>query len=202
MALARKTLEERNKRLAAGLALSQKAAARVEVAKEEASAAWPQLSQNPLFMLGVGIYMGEGDKRTPCLRIANSDPGIIKVWLAWCDAFLPTDSEFVAGLLIHDNRSVPAAERYWRRVIGRRRTVRFVKTCVLISSSSKGRRDTNRCPFGTINVRLGKGSRFWHARMMRWIELTYQGGARMGERRVRDAEDGGSTPLTLTNTRA
>lgn len=41
------------------------------------------LSVSDIFMVGLGIYIGEGSKTTNIIRIVNSDPQIIKFMIVW-----------------------------------------------------------------------------------------------------------------------
>ena len=43
------------------------------------------LSDRELFVIGVALYLGEGDKRSTSLVFVNSDPGILKLWLRFLE---------------------------------------------------------------------------------------------------------------------
>jgi hypothetical protein len=59
--------------------------------KAEAKKLWDKWRTDPLFLLGIGMYWGEGAKspRAAQLRISNSDVNLLRAWLAWCQRFLP-----------------------------------------------------------------------------------------------------------------
>lgn len=41
------------------------------------------ISDRDLFMVGLGLWLGEGSKTNEQIRLANSDPNIIKLWIKW-----------------------------------------------------------------------------------------------------------------------
>lgn len=42
------------------------------------------VSKRDLFMFGLGLYMGEGNKTHDIVRIANADPAVMRSMIAWC----------------------------------------------------------------------------------------------------------------------
>ncbi|MGI5376018.1 hypothetical protein ACQEV2_17545 [Streptomyces sp. CA-251387] len=77
-----------------------------------------ELTDRDLFLTGVALYWAEGSKSKPYDRreraiFVNSDPGVIKVYLAWLD-LLDVDRERLRfRVLIHESADVEAAHRYW-----------------------------------------------------------------------------------------
>lgn len=132
----------------------------------EAKLLWEQWHTDPLFLLGIGLYWGEGHKsaRCPRLRLSNSDLRLLRVWLAWCQRFLlgvPLRYE----LNLHANCDANAARRYWEEYLG----IKIIYTWVAVSAASKHKRNT--LPNGTLNIRVGRGSLEWYTKMMIWLEL-------------------------------
>ncbi|MFF9087294.1 hypothetical protein ACF1BE_12900 [Streptomyces sp. NPDC014991] len=81
------------------------------------------LSDRELFIAGVALYWAEGAKDKPHARreriiFVNSDPGMIRLFLAWLD-LLEVDREDVGyRLMIHESADVDAAEQYWADLVG------------------------------------------------------------------------------------
>lgn len=76
------------------------------------------VSDRELFLLGVGLYWAEGTKDKPHARrervaFVNSDPDVVRIFLAWLDLLEVPRSQHKYHLLIHENADVAAAERYW-----------------------------------------------------------------------------------------
>jgi hypothetical protein len=132
----------------------------------EARLFWEQWRSDPLFLLGIGLYWGEGRKtpRDPSLRISNSDKRLLRVWLAWCQRFMP-GVPLRYELNLHANCDASAARRYWEEHLG----IKITYTWVAVSMASKRKRNT--LPNGTLNIRVGRGSLEWYTKMMVWLEL-------------------------------
>ncbi|MFE7336600.1 hypothetical protein [Streptomyces griseus] len=81
------------------------------------------LTERELFLLGVGLYWAEGTKDKPHARrervaFVNSDPGMIKIFLAWL-ALMDVSSERLRfHVMIHESADVTSAERYWADLTG------------------------------------------------------------------------------------
>ncbi|MFE9700468.1 hypothetical protein [Streptomyces sp. NPDC006270] len=81
------------------------------------------LSERELFLLGVGLYWAEGTKDKPHARrervaFVNSDPDMIKVFLAWL-ALLKVDHDRLRlHVMIHESADVSSALDYWADLTG------------------------------------------------------------------------------------
>ncbi len=137
----------------------------------EAIPLWERWRHDPFFLLGVGLYWGEGDKpRRPgelTLGLSNSDPGLLRVWLRWCRRFLP-GVPLRSDLQLHDGCDVAAARQFWEDEL----EVEVRSVTVAVSSASKRRRNT--LPHGTLRVRVGRGSAEWMTKMLVWLDLVQQ----------------------------
>ncbi|MFF7378955.1 hypothetical protein ACIP4Q_21745 [Streptomyces massasporeus] len=89
--------------------------------KEAAKQAISELSSRELFVLGVGLYWAEGTKDKPHARrervtFVNSDPNMIRVFLAWLDLLEVDRSHITYRVMIHESADVEAAENYWAEI--------------------------------------------------------------------------------------
>jgi hypothetical protein len=134
--------------------------------RAEARKLWELWCTDPLFILGVALYWGEGSKssKKPRFQMTNADVHLLRVWLRWCQRFLPGVPLYNV-LHLHDNCDVAAARRYWERELG----IDLNLVTIAVSSASKRKRDG--LPNGTLNVRVGRGSVEWYTKMMVWLEL-------------------------------
>ncbi len=134
--------------------------------RAEARALWDQWRYDPLFILGVALYWGEGTKcsTSPRLALTNSDVNMLRVWLRWCRRFMP-GVPLDYSLVIHDTADESAVRRYWRDALG----VDVKVVSVAVSSASKRRRNT--LPHGTLKARAGRGGIEWFTKMLVWLEL-------------------------------
>jgi hypothetical protein len=133
----------------------------------EAKKLFKRYSSDPIFMLGLGIYWGEGDKFN-VMKLTNTDVEIHKVWVAWVKRFIPTSLKLVGTSMVHPGNSTVASTKYWRRKLGIEIRVRLFKP----RKTSKKRK--NLWPYGVLQViTAGKGSTEWHFKLMTWIRLLH-----------------------------
>ncbi|SCK10490.1 hypothetical protein [Streptomyces sp. WMMB 322] len=82
------------------------------------------LSERDLFLLGVGLYWAEGTKSKPyrlseAVTFVNSDPDMIRVYLAWLKLVGVAPERLRFSVMIHESADVEGAERYWAELVGR-----------------------------------------------------------------------------------
>ncbi|UKY50692.1 hypothetical protein [Streptomyces inhibens] len=81
------------------------------------------LSDRELFIAGVALYWAEGTKDKPHARregvtFVNSDPNVIRLYLAWLN-LLGVEPERVGyRVMIHSTADVATAEHYWADLVG------------------------------------------------------------------------------------
>jgi hypothetical protein len=134
----------------------------------EAKLLWEKWHTDPLFLLGIGLYWGEGYKSPLCprLQLSNTDVHLLRVWIAWCQRFLPR-VPLQSSLNLHPNCDADAARRFWEEQLD----IKIGYVWVAASTASKRRRNT--LPNGTLNIRVGRGSLEWYTKMMIWLELAH-----------------------------
>ncbi|MEU5661287.1 hypothetical protein [Streptomyces longwoodensis] len=81
------------------------------------------LSDRELFLVGVGLYWAEGGKDKPynrreAVQFVNSDPGMIRMFLAWLDLLGVERERLRHRVMIHATGDVSGAERYWADLVG------------------------------------------------------------------------------------
>ncbi|MFD8144894.1 hypothetical protein [Streptomyces sp. NPDC059708] len=91
--------------------------------KESARSAIGQLDDRELFLTGVALYWAEGSKdkaydRRERVQFVNSDPGVIRVFLAWLDLIGVERQRIRYRVMIHESADVAAAEEHWARTVG------------------------------------------------------------------------------------
>jgi hypothetical protein len=136
--------------------------------RAEARLLWEKWHTDPLFLLGVGLYWGEGHKspRFSRLQLSNTDVHLLRVWVAWCQRFLPS-IPLKSSLNLDPNCDAEAARRFWEEQLD----IKIGYVWVAVSAASKRRRNT--LPNGTLNIRVGRGSLEWYTKMMIWLELAH-----------------------------
>ncbi|MFD7263000.1 hypothetical protein [Streptomyces sp. NPDC059874] len=130
--------------------------------KEQATAEIEALSDRELFILGVGLYWAEGSKDKPYERrertiFVNSDPGMIRVYLAWLD-LLGVEAEHLRfHVMIHESADVTGAEAFWADFVGGDPR-RFHKTTLKRHNPTTQRKNTGEGYRGCLVVRVLKSA--------------------------------------------
>jgi len=140
------------------------------VAKRE----FGKLTERDLWVLGIGLYLGEGMKSRESIRIINSDPKIIRIAIKWFRQIckLELDNIRIAIHTYPDN-SIPATIDYWSGITGIPKE-QFGKTQI-DRRTNKSNRKKQMLPYGTAHLTIRANGRkefgvVLHRRIMGWIE--------------------------------
>lgn len=129
-----------------------------------------KISERELFILGVGLYWSEGDKKSRQMVFANSDPGMILVWLRWLKTIFNVGVDGVSCYVgineLHEQR-VPEVEKYWSEITGIPRD-RFTKASLKRVANKKIYPNSDK-HYGTLFVRTLKSTNL-NYRIMGMIE--------------------------------
>jgi hypothetical protein len=137
----------------------------VEV-EQEAQKEFARYKRNPLFIAGTMLYWGEGYKKfeNGQVRVANTDPHIIKVFRNFLTTFGGYSIERIKGwILIYPDLKTQPCISYWSRETGILRS-NFVKPTVI-----QGRHKTNRLSYGTCTIYVS--DKCLKKKILKWIEL-------------------------------
>ncbi|MFE7898810.1 hypothetical protein ACFU3E_15075 [Streptomyces sp. NPDC057424] len=126
--------------------------------KEAAEQAVGALSPRELFLLGVGLYWAEGGKDKPYDRrenvcFVNSDPGMIRVFLAWLDLLGVERDRIRYAVMIHESADIPGAELYWAELVGADRSA-FYKTTLKKHNPKTVRKNTGDSYRGCLAIKV------------------------------------------------
>ncbi|MDQ0984956.1 hypothetical protein [Streptomyces sp. V2I9] len=131
-------------------------------AKQRAAEEIGTLTERELFLLGVGLYWAEGSKSKPYrtqerVTFVNSDPGMIRVFLAWLRLLGVDDQHLRFHVHIHESADVAGAERFWAELTGAE-SAAFGKTSLKKHSPKTNRRNVNEDYRGCLVVRVLKSA--------------------------------------------
>jgi hypothetical protein len=110
-----------------------------------------RLSDRDLWMLGLGLYIGEGAKTIEAIRISNSDPAVVAVairWLKECCGL--ADNNLSIRLHLYPDNDVDSSIEYWQAVT-KLPLERFKKTYI-DSRDNKKHSSRGKLPHGTAHV--------------------------------------------------
>ena len=136
-----------------------------ERARKEAATDFKKLSLDPLFISGVMIYWGEGDKnpKNP-VRISNTDPRMLKIFVKFLTICCRVSKDKIKGyVIIYPDLKEETCRVYWSQKMDISIS-NFYKTQHII-----GRHKTKRLGYG-IGV-VSVGSRQIKEKILKWIEL-------------------------------
>ena len=133
--------------------------------KKEAVLEFEEHKANPLFYTSLALYWGEGDKRSKYnVRIANIDPGLVKIFSLFLEKILKVDKTRIkAGLLIYPDLDDNICQEYWSKNIGLDRA-NFYKTMVLPGGKKRSKLNYGVCS-------LGISSGYLKQKLLVWIDL-------------------------------
>lgn len=140
-----------------------------EQAREEARKDFEILKHHPLFIAGVMIYWGEGDKVSKHgFRVTNSDPQLLRIFLTFLRQICGNDEDRIrAWILLYPDLNKEKCENYWSRQLGLSRK-NFTKSITI-----QGRHKTRKVTHGICT--LSYSSRFLKEKMLIWMSLLAEG---------------------------
>lgn len=135
-----------------------------ESARKEAEFQFFPLSNNPLFIAGVMIYWGEGDKipKNP-IRVSNTDPQMLAIFRRFLINVCGVPSDRIkASLIIYPDLSDEICRDFWVTHTGVPST-QFYKTQTI-----QGKHKTKRSPYGICVIQTS--TRQLKEKILVWIE--------------------------------
>lgn len=124
------------------------------------------LKNDPLFLAGIMLYWGEGEKqpKSSIVRLGNSEPEMLKIFYLFLTKILKTDtSRISAWLLLYPDLVDSVQKNFWSKATGI--SIEQFKKSIYI----KGRHPTKRLSYGVCTIVVN--SRALKERMLKWLEL-------------------------------
>lgn len=143
----------------------QRLARAYEEARTEAREDLEILKYNPLFIAGLMLYWGEGDKATKAqVRLANTDPKLIKLFVFFLQKVCNIPKEKIGvSILTYPDIDDKTNRQYWSEISGIA-TEKFLKSVLI-----QGRHKTKRLGHGVCSVYVS--STYFKAKMLEWLKL-------------------------------
>lgn len=134
-------------------------------ARREAAMDLDALKYNPLFIAGLMLYWGEGDKATKSqVRLANTDPELIKLFVIFLKNVCNIPDEKIGvSILTYPDIDDQSNRAYWSIISG------IAETKFLKSVHIKGRHKTKRLGHGVCSVFVC--STYFKVKMLEWLKL-------------------------------
>lgn len=122
-------------------------------AKEEIG----RFTERDLFMLGLGLYMGEGTKTHDIVRVANSDPAIITCLVSWFMQLGVEKSQFSPRIYLYPDSNPGESLLFWSRTTSIPKS-QFL-TPYIDKRTDKKAKKHNRLPHGTLHLGVRSSGR-------------------------------------------
>ncbi len=123
----------------------------IEVGITRGKAEIGSLSKRDLWMLGLGLYIGEGAKTIESIRISNSDPFVIATSIKWLKEICGlSDNNITIRMHIYPDNDEIAAKKYWKEVT--KLPLKNFRTTVIDMRANKNPRLKSKLPYGTVHI--------------------------------------------------
>lgn len=134
--------------------------------REEAVKEFPALKDNPLFLAGIMLYWGEGNKgsKGSQVKLANTDPSMIRIFYAFLKDVIDVPAEKIhIWLLLYPDLLDNVQKNFWSKATGV--PLSQFKNSIYI----QGRHPTKRLSYGVCNIYVS--SREFKEKIITWIDL-------------------------------
>ena len=135
------------------------------------------LSKRDIFMLGIGIYLGEGSKSLEEVKISNSNPAVLKLAIRWLMESTNLDiSHFRITLHAYPDNDIANCIKFWSNQTGIPMS-QFTKT-IIDTRQNKSTLNKKKTPYGTAHLYIRSGGTLFpgvkslHRKIMGWIEAS------------------------------
>ncbi len=150
---------------------------RIAVINAQAVSEIGQLTKRDLWMLGLGLYIGEGTKLYNTTQVANSNPDVIRIAMKWFREICGLTREHFSLIVhLHPDTDQEKALRFWSKVSGIPLS-QFGKT-IMDARQNKSRIKYRILPYGTVHIRIKSHGKKEYGvvllrRILGWISAAY-----------------------------
>jgi hypothetical protein len=126
------------------------------------------LNKRERFLVGVGLYIGDGLKGDKAIGFSNSHPPTVAFMMAWFREFCDlSESDFHASIWLHNNLDENKARKFWSRIT-KIPPKQFYKTYLAKDKSASKKMRKNIHENGVLGIRINKASR--QRKILGWAE--------------------------------
>jgi hypothetical protein len=76
------------------------------------------LTDRDIFMLGLGLYIGEGSKTHDIVRLVNSDPLVLKCFIKWIKQIGLKSDNLMLRVHLYPESNIKESENFWLKELG------------------------------------------------------------------------------------
>ncbi|MFA4817668.1 MAG: hypothetical protein WC608_02990 [Parcubacteria group bacterium] len=144
------------------------------IIKKAAKKELGKISKRDLWMLGIGLYIGEGSKAYETVQIINSDPEVIKLAIRWFKYICGlTNDNMTITLHLYPDNNVKKCIQYWSKTT--RIPIKQFRKEHIDLRTNKTINKNRALPYGTARVSIiSNGNPDFgvnlHRKVIGWIE--------------------------------
>lgn len=136
-----------------------------------------EMTDRDLFMFGLGLYLGEGEKTNGTVRISNSNPNTMRALVSWFILLGVQRSQFAPRLHLYPDSNIEASLQFWAKAINLPKT-QFQRSYV-DRRTNKSKNKSGKLPHGTLHLGVRSGGRkeygvFFSRMIESWCEEVVQ----------------------------
>lgn len=132
-----------------------------------------KISKRDLWMIGLGLWIGEGSKTMEQIRLVNSDPRVVRLFIRWLREICELhDENITIAMHLYPDSDELSSMKYWMDIT-KLPQQQFRKTQI-DRRLDKKRQKIGKTPHGTLHITVAsnhnsdKGVRLYR-RMMGWV---------------------------------
>lgn len=137
-----------------------------------------EISQRDLWILGIGLYIGEGSKSYEDVRIINSNPEIIKLAVHWFKKICKIDNKnFTLTIHLYPDNNINQCLKYWSNLTSI--PLNQFRKSQIDKRENKSWKKKSKLPYGTAHLSvISKGNPEFgvklHRKIIGWIEGSFE----------------------------
>ena len=137
-----------------------------------------KVSKRDLWMIGLGLWIGEGSKTMEQIRLVNSDPRVIQLFIRWLREICELkDENITIAMHLYPDSDEISSMKYWMNIT--KLPMKQFRKTQIDRRLDKKRLKIGKTPYGTLHISVAsngnpeKGVRLYR-RMMGWISGVIQ----------------------------
>ncbi|MFC1720998.1 hypothetical protein ACFL0K_01960 [Patescibacteria group bacterium] len=125
----------------------------IEKARKEAKKDIGRINNRDLFMLGLGLYIGEGAKTQSLIRMINANPDVIRLSIGWFKNVCGlSDENFSVAVHLYPDNNIKESLQYWSAVTNL--PLRQFGKTQIDRRENKKMAKRGRLPHGTVHLTI------------------------------------------------
>ncbi len=128
------------------------------------------LTNRDLWLLGLGVYIGEGTKNNDIIRVINADPAVIRLSIKWFREIIGLPEEnFAIRLHLYPDNNIKESIQFWKKETGL--SDKNFQKVQIDRRENKKILKRKKLPFGTAHITIqARGNSAFGVKLFRRIK--------------------------------